>query len=127
MGYITTQKRACFKIQDRPEGTVIESWKRTVERDADGNPTGVVSFEANCTTDAEKGRCELEWKMSTSDDGSLTLTYLCTDVNCLGESEGGTGCILQYSSDGIEYFDVTADEPPASEDCYFRCKCSSGG
>lgn len=122
MAYSTTQREARYKIREGQEGTIITRWYRNVERDNEGNPTGVVVFEGLCEEDNGEGRCKLVMVPGTDGDSTLVLKYTCKSVNC--DAEGG--CVLQYSWDDDEYFDVTADEPPPEQNCYFRCRCGTG-
>lgn len=122
MAYSTTQTEACYKIREGESGTVVTRWYRNVERNQDGNPTGKVVFEGLCGEDPAEGYCKLCMYHDTDGSGNLTLEYHCDGEHC----DGGE-CTLQYSMDGQEYHDVTADQPPPESSCYFRCRCNGAG
>ena len=122
MSYSTTQREACYKIKEGQTGRSIYKWFRSVQVGEDGTPD-IVTFEAFCKDEPDEQRCDLVWDSDVSEDGKLVQNYSCSNVSC----DSTDGCTLQYSRDDEEWFDVTADEPPATEDCYFRCRCSSDG
>ena len=125
MSYTTVVREARFRIGDVSQGTCIKMWWR--ETDA----FGVATFTAQCGPDDGEGRCALCWKQGANADAEVILAYACDDVNCLGTTKKKSagddqGCVLQYSIDGREFTDVTPEEPPASQNCYFRCLCCPG-
>ena len=121
MAYSNTVREARYRLSEGQQGAIITKWYRDVELDGDGQPTGVIVFEAFLQDDTGQPRCDLVWKSEVTADGELRQVYTCDGISC----DGPEGCILQYSLNDEVYLDITEDQQPKiDESCYFRCRCS---
>lgn len=119
MTYSSTQREVRYRIAARQSGNTITSWHRQITLDGNGE-VDIVTFEAHCSQLPGEPGCIVVWTPQLSPNGRLLEQYSCSNVNCASPGE----CVLEYSTDEEEWFEVTQNEPPETEDCFFRCRCS---